>query len=55
MCLNVLHHFGDREIQDKAVSKMNSVIGIFEIYRDKIVIIEKYFSEIKEYKSHRQN
>jgi len=55
LCLNVLHHFGDRDVQDKAVSKMNCETAVFEIKKDQRLLIEKYFGEIAEVESHRQN
>lgn len=55
LCLNVLHHFGDRDIQEKAVSKMNCRTAIFEINRDQRTIVEKYFRDTTEVVSHREN
>lgn len=50
--LNVLHHFADKDL---SLSKIKNPIAIFEINRPDRVVIEKYFRNIKEYPSHRQN
>ena len=53
LCMNVLHHFKGK--QELALSKMNCKQAIFEINKNEIPLISKYFKIIKEVKSHRPN
>ena len=55
LCLNVLHHFGDRSIQDKAIREIHASTVIFEVNRDQISLIKRYFLINKTIKSHRSN
>jgi len=51
MCLNVLHHFEDKDL---ALSKMNTD-ALFEINMDDLVLVQKYFNVEQSINSHRQN
>ncbi|HEX9756684.1 MAG TPA: hypothetical protein VGB26_02655 [Nitrospiria bacterium] len=55
MCLNVLHHYGDATLQEKALSKMKCKKAVFEINESQRPLIEKYFEGIKEFPSHRKH
>jgi len=51
--MNVLHHFKGK--QELVLSKMDCKQVIFEINKEEIPLISKYFKIIKEVKSHRPN
>ena len=53
LCMNVLHHFKGK--QELVLSKMDCKQVIFEINKEEIPLISKYFKIIKEVKSHRPN
>lgn len=55
LCLNSLHHFGDRELQEKVVSKTDCETAIFELNRDQISVVQKYFGDVREILSHRED
>jgi len=55
LCLNVLHHFGDAEVQEKAVAGMRCRTAVFEINADQLPMIERRFRSVTRHRSHREN
>jgi 2-polyprenyl-3-methyl-5-hydroxy-6-metoxy-1,4-benzoquinol methylase len=53
LCLNVLHHFGDIQTQEMALSRINSRYAIFEINTAQLPLVEKHFKILRKVKSHR--
>lgn len=53
LCMNVLHHF--KEKQELVLNKMNCKQAIFEINKNQLHLVKKYFKILKEVKSHRPN
>ena len=54
--LNVIHHFGDREMQRKALAKIKAGTEvIFEINKDQIPLIEELLTIKRSMSSHRKN
>jgi 2-polyprenyl-3-methyl-5-hydroxy-6-metoxy-1,4-benzoquinol methylase len=54
--LNVIHHFGDREMQRKALAKIKAGTEvIFEINKDQIPLIKELFTIKRSMSSHRKN
>lgn len=52
LCLNVLHHFENAEA---VLAGMNCEEAIFEVNKDQVSLIQKYFEIVKEIDSHRKN
>jgi len=55
LCLNVMHHFGDRSVQEMALSRMDCDYAIFEIDSSQAPLVQKYFKVVKHVRSHRKN
>lgn len=55
LCLNVLHHFGDAGVQEKALTAMRCRMAVFEIYAEQLAMIERHFRTVTRHRSHRKN
>ena len=54
--LNVIHHFGDLDMQRNALKKVRpETQAIFEINKEQIPLIEELFTIVKSLSSHRKN